>query len=87
MTEESRKQFESLKALHPDALLMFRDGDSYAMYADDAETAEKHLPVFAVRSDGNEAIIPEVRFPHFHLDIFLPRLIRAGFRIAICDPI
>lgn len=83
------KQFHELKSKHPDALLMFRCGDFYEMYEEDAVAASKILGIILTESrsakgrDGKP--IRMAGFPHHALDSYLPRLIRAGRRIAICD--
>ena len=84
------RQFFSLKAKHPDALLLFRCGDFYETYCDDAVTASKILGITLTRrsngasktGSGNAEM---AGFPHHALDTYLPKLIRAGKRVAICD--
>ena len=84
------KQFYDLKAKHPDALLLFRCGDFYETYADDAVVASEILGItltkrasaIANRKDGQTAM---AGFPHHALDTYLPKLIRAGKRVAVCD--
>lgn len=83
------KQFYDLKAKHPDALILFRCGDFYETYADDAVVAADILGItLTKRSNGggpsNQATAM-AGFPHHALDTYLPRLIRAGKRVAICD--
>jgi len=81
-------QFFSLKAKHPDALLLFRCGDFYETYCDDAVVASKILGItLTKRNNGkNGASSSEMAgFPHHALDTYLPKLIRAGKRVAICD--
>lgn len=83
------KQFHELKSKHPDALLMFRCGDFYEMYEEDAVAASKILGIILTESrsakgrDGKP--IRMAGFPHHALDSYLPRLVRAGRRLAICD--
>ena len=81
------KQFLSLKAKHPDALLLFRCGDFYETYCDDAVTAARILGITLTRrNNGNSQAATEMAgFPYHALDTYLPRLIRAGRRVAICD--
>ena len=81
------KQFYDLKAQHPDAVLLFRCGDFYETYCDDAVTASKVLGITLTRRNnkGNAAVIEMAGFPHHALDTYLPKLIRAGHRVAICD--
>ncbi len=80
------KQFYDLKAKHPDALLLFRCGDFYETYCDDAVTAAKILGITLTRrNNGSTQGDAMAGFPHHALDTYLPRLIRAGRRVAICD--
>ena len=82
------KQFLDLKAKHPDAVLLFRCGDFYETYSSDAITASSILGITLTRrnngKNGAEAI-EMAGFPHHALDTYLPKLIRAGKRVAICD--
>ena len=82
------KQFYDLKAQHPDAVLLFRCGDFYETYCDDAVTASKVLGITLTRRNnkGSAAAIEMAGFPHHALDTYLPKLIRAGKRVAICAP-
>ena len=81
------KQFFDLKAKHPDAVLLFRCGDFYETYCDDAVTAAQILGITLThRNNGAGAKGDEMAgFPHHALDTYLPKLIRAGKRVAICD--
>ena len=81
------KQFFSMKAQHPDALLLFRCGDFYETYGDDAIEASKVLGITLTRRNngGNTGQMEMAGFPHHALDTYLPKLIRAGKRVAICD--
>lgn len=81
------KQFFSMKAKHPDALLLFRCGDFYETYCDDSIEASRILGITLTRRNngGNSAQIEMAGFPHHALDTYLPKLIRAGKRVAICD--
>lgn len=81
------KQFHDLKAKHPDAILLFRCGDFYETYCNDAVVASQVLGITLTRrNNGKSAASTEMAgFPHHALDSYLPRLIRAGFRVAICD--
>lgn len=81
------KQFFSMKAKHPDAVLLFRCGDFYETYGDDAETASGILGITLTKRNngGNSGDIAMAGFPHHALDTYLPKLIRAGKRVAICD--
>ena len=81
------KQFFDLKAKHPDALMLFRCGDFYETYCDDAVEASRILGItLTKRNNGAGAKGVEMAgFPHHALDTYLPKLIRAGKRVAICD--
>ncbi len=80
------KQFLEMKAKHPDAVLLFRVGDFYETYGDDAITASEILGITLTRrSNGAAADTEMAGFPHHALDTYLPRLVRAGKRVAICD--
>ena len=81
------KQFLELKEKHPDAILLMRDGNSYNLYGDDADKLAGLLGLEVKDHDpeGNE--IKFAAFPHYALDINLPKMIRAGHRVAICDQI
>ena len=85
------KQFKELKKKHPDALLLFRCGDFYETYMHDAEEASKILGITLTRSsktkDKDGKPISMAGFPYHSLDTYLPKLIRAGQRVAICDQI
>ena len=83
------KQFYDLKAKHPDAILLFRCGDFYETYCNDAEKASKILGITLTRSNRTKDIegkpLSMAGFPYHALDTYLPKLIRAGERVAICD--
>ena len=81
------KQFFSMKAQHPDALMLFRCGDFYETYAEDAIEAARILGITLTRRNngGNSGSTEMAGFPHHALDTYLPKLIRAGKRVAICD--
>ncbi len=80
------KQFFDLKAKHPDALLLFRCGDFYETYCDDAVEASRILGItLTKRNNGYNKGDEMAGFPHHALDTYLPKLIRAGRRVAICD--
>ena len=82
------KQFYDLKAKHPDALLLFRCGDFYETYAQDAVEASAILGITLTRRNNGKDNMPSTEmagFPHHALDTYLPKLVRAGRRVAICD--
>ncbi len=80
------RQFFSMKEKHPEALLLFRCGDFYETYCDDAVEAARILGITLTRRNNGAASGAEMAgFPHHALDTYLPKLIRAGKRVAICD--
>jgi len=80
------KQYNAIKARHPGALLLFRVGDFYETFGQDAITASKVLDiVLTKRGAGSSSEIELAGFPHHSLDSYLPKLVRAGHRVAICD--
>lgn len=77
------QQYKELKEKHPDAILLFRRGDFYEAYMDDAKVCAKDLGVtLTYAKDDN---MPVTLFPYHALDTYLPKLVRKGHRIAICD--
>ncbi|HEY9116422.1 MAG TPA: DNA mismatch repair protein MutS [Roseivirga sp.] len=80
------KQYNAIKAKHPGALLLFRVGDFYETFGEDAIKASKVLDiVLTKRANGAASHIELAGFPHHSLDTYLPKLVRAGNRVAICD--
>lgn len=83
------KQFQKLKVKHPDALLLFRSGDFYEAYMEDAVTVANLLGItltrYSKQMDGEGKPLKQAGFPYHALDTYLPKLIRAGQRVAICD--
>lgn len=80
------KQYNAIKARHPGALLLFRVGDFYETFGQDAITASKVLDIVLTRrGSGSASEIELAGFPHHALDSYLPKLVRAGHRVAICD--
>jgi len=80
------KQYFDLKAKHPDAVMLFRCGDFYETYSEDAVTASEILGItLTKRANGQGKTVEMAGFPHHALDTYLPKLIRAGRRVAICD--
>lgn len=82
MTDNMKKAFENLKAKHADALILFRMGDFYELFEDDARIASDVLGIILHRRNGEYSC----GFPYYALDTYLPKLIRAGHRVAITDP-
>ena len=80
------KQYFQVKAQYPEAVLLFRVGDFYETFADDALVASKVLGiVLTKRANGTNASVPLAGFPHHSLDVYLPKLVRAGYKVAVCD--
>ena len=80
------KQYFSIKAQHPEAILLYRVGDFYETYSDDALTASKVLGIVLTRrSNGDKGSTPMAGFPHHAIDGYLQKLVRAGYKVAICD--
>ena len=80
------KQYLEIKKKHPDAILLFRVGDFYETFSDDAITASEILGITLTRrANGAAQYVELAGFPHHALDTYLPKLVRAGKRVAICD--
>ena len=80
------KQFFEVKAQNPEAVLLYRVGDFYETYSDDAVLASKVLGLVQTRkSNGDKGYVAMAGFPHHALEVYLPKLIRAGYKVAICD--
>lgn len=80
------KQYFDIKAKHPDAVLLFRVGDFYEMYGEDAIVGAEILGIVQTkRANGTAQFVEMAGFPHHALDTYLPKLVRAGKRVAICD--
>jgi DNA mismatch repair protein MutS len=80
------KQYNTIKGKYPDALLLFRVGDFYETFGEDAVRASRMLGIVLTRrANGSAAYIELAGFPHHSLDSYLPKLVRAGLRVAICD--
>lgn len=80
------KQYNSIKAKYPDAILLFRVGDFYETFGEDAVKTSKILGIILTkRANGAATHIELAGFPHHSLDSYLPKLVRAGYRVAICD--
>jgi DNA mismatch repair protein MutS len=80
------KQYYSIKAKYPNALLLFRVGDFYETFGEDAVLASSVLGIVLTRrANGSATFIELAGFPHHSLDTYLPKLVRAGLRVAICD--
>ena len=82
------KQYEEMKRKHPDAVLLFRVGDFYETFSDDAIVASDILGITLTRrANGANNYVELAGFPHHALDTYLPKLVRAGKRVAICEQI
>ena len=80
------KQYFTIKAKYPDAMLLFRVGDFYETFGEDAVKASSVLGIVLTRrANGSATFIELAGFPHHSLDTYLPKLVRAGMRVAICD--
>lgn len=80
------KQYAAIKAKYPDAVLLFRVGEFYEMFGKDAEVCSEVLElVLTKRINGKASSIPLAGFPANNIELFLPRLVRAGHRVALCD--
>ena len=80
------KQYMEMKKKHPDAILLFRVGDFYETFSDDAIRASEVLGITLTRrANGSAAFVELAGFPHHALDTYLPKLVRAGYRVAICE--
>ncbi|HXV78113.1 MAG TPA: hypothetical protein VD788_17515, partial [Candidatus Polarisedimenticolaceae bacterium] len=82
------RQYRALKGDHPDAILLFRMGDFYEMFFEDAKIASELLELtLTARGKGTDNVAPMCGFPHHQLDGYTARLVRAGRRVAICDQV
>ncbi|MCB9264642.1 MAG: DNA mismatch repair protein MutS [Lewinellaceae bacterium] len=78
-------QYFKVKAKYPDAILLFRVGDFYETFGEDAITASQVLGIILTRRNNGGSDIELAGFPHHSMDLYLPRLVRAGYRVAICE--
>ncbi|MCL1973862.1 MAG: DNA mismatch repair protein MutS [Bacteroidetes bacterium] len=80
------KQYAAIKAQHPDALLLFRVGDFYETFGNDAVLTSKALGIVLTRrANGSASSVELAGFPHHALDTYLPKLVRSGYKVAVCD--
>ena len=80
------KQYFAIKARHPGTVLLFRMGDFYETFDEDARLVHDVLGItLTKRSNGQAADVPLAGFPHHAIDTYLPKLVRAGLRVAICE--
>ncbi len=81
-------QYYKIKEAHPDTILLFRVGDFFETFEEDAKTASKVLGItLTKRNNGNTEDTPLAGFPHHAIDTYLPKLVRAGFRVAVCEQV
>lgn len=81
-------QYYKIKEENPDTILLFRVGDFFETFADDAKTASKALGItLTKRANGKASSVPLAGFPHHAIDTYLPKLVRAGFRVAVCEQV
>ena len=86
MSTPLMKQYQQVKAKHPDTILLFRMGDFYETFEEDAKVASKVLGITLTRrGNGAAGEVPLAGFPHHALEAYLPKLVRAGHRVAICE--
>ncbi len=78
-------QYNDLKAQYPDAILLFRVGDFYETFSDDAVTAANVLGIVLTARNNGSSKVELAGFPHHSLDTYLPKLVQAGYRVAVCD--
>ena len=78
-------QYFKLKSKHPDAILLYRVGDFYETFGDDAKTVSNILGIVLTSRNNGGSDIALAGFPYHSLDLYLPRLVRAGFRVAISE--
>lgn len=79
------KQYFGMKAKYPDAILLFRVGDFYETFGDDAVKVSNALGIILTKRNNGGSDIPLAGFPYHSLDLYLPRLVKGGFRVAICE--
>ncbi len=81
-------QYAKIKKEHPDTILLFRVGDFFETFEDDAKTASKVLGItLTKRANGKAGEVPLAGFPHHALDTYLPKLVKAGYRVAVCEQV
>ncbi len=79
------KQYFGIKAQYPDTILLYRVGDFYECYSDDAVTISKVLGIVLTKRSNGDSDTPMAGFPHHALNVYLPKLVRAGYKAAVCD--
>ena len=79
------QQYFSVKAKYPDAILLFRVGDFYETFGEDAVTASQVLGIVLTNRNNGGSKIELAGFPHHSMNVYLPRLVKAGYRVAVCE--
>ena len=79
------RQFAEMKAQHPDAILLFQVGDFFETFGEDAERAAGILGITLTSRNNGGSDVPLAGFPQHALEVYLPKLVRAGFRVAVCE--
>ncbi|MDB9915145.1 DNA mismatch repair protein MutS, partial [Saprospiraceae bacterium] len=79
------QQYFAMKAQYPDAILLFRVGDFYETFGEDAEKTSRILNIILTSRNNGGSDIPLAGFPYHSLDTYLPKLVRSGYRVAICE--
>ena len=80
------RQYTQIKAKYPDTILLFRMGDFFETFEQDAVTASKVLGItLTKRANGAASDVPLAGFPHHALDNYLPKLVKAGYKVAVCE--
>ena len=86
MSTPLMRQYSQVKAKYPDTILLFRMGDFFETFEEDAKTASKVLGItLTKRGNGTAGEVPLAGFPHHALETYLPRLLKAGHRVAVCE--
>lgn len=78
-------RYRELKEKYPDALMLFRTGTFYETYDKDAEKCSELLELVLCKRMVNDKMVSLSQFPEYELDVFLPKLVRAGYRVALCS--
>ena len=87
-TTPAMAQYESIKAQRPDCILFYRMGDFFELFGDDATTAHRILGLtLTKRNNGGAGAVPLCGFPHHQLDRYLPKMIEAGYKVAVCEQV
>src|SRR5512139_1578651 len=86
MSTPLMRQYSQVKAKYPDTILLFRMGDFFETFEEDAKVASRVLGITLTRrGNGAAGEVPLAGFPHHALDAYLPKLVKAGYRVAVCE--